>query len=101
MIRIYANLVTILFLSGCHLALPFNGSSSQGEGTDLDAGPLVDGPLVDGPLVDSTPATPQKKICSVDNWCWDNPLPQGNTLRSVSMSVLTTFITLSASSIVA
>lgn len=22
------------------------------------------------------------KICSQDDWCWDNPLPQGNTLRA-------------------
>ncbi len=22
-------------------------------------------------------------ICSSDNWCWQNPMPQGNTLRSV------------------
>ena len=25
----------------------------------------------------------QTKICSVDGWCWENPLPQGNTLTGV------------------
>jgi hypothetical protein len=25
----------------------------------------------------------QTKVCSADNWCWENPLPQGNVLAGV------------------
>ena len=26
------------------------------------------------------------EVCSDDNWCWRNPLPQGNTLRGLWVS---------------
>jgi hypothetical protein len=31
----------------------------------------------------SVSASPAPATCSVDNWCWRNPLPQGNRLMGV------------------
>ena len=30
-----------------------------------------------------SPLGPLEGLCSADNWCWQNPLPQGNTFHSV------------------
>jgi hypothetical protein len=35
------------------------------------------------PGLDGCPSPPRALLCSVDRWCWEGPLPQGNTLRSI------------------
>jgi hypothetical protein len=59
-----------------HFSLGLAGAPLPGQGTE-DAGP--DGALPPNP----NPDPGQVPICSSDNWCWVNPLPQGARLRDV------------------
>lgn len=55
------------------------GPADLGTGTaDLDTG-LAD--LSTGPADLSMPVP--TKVCSSDNWCWENPLPAGSDLFGV------------------
>jgi hypothetical protein len=100
-----ATVVTVaLALGGCHLLLPLGGRPGDGSASDgprTDATSVEGGGLdrpsdrsstetardarpgeraaLDGGIVPPPPGT----ICSKDKWCWENPLPHGNTLHGV------------------
>lgn len=76
-------LLILLFASYCSdsgTARPDLGNNLQDlsqVAADLALSPPDGGAAAD---LGSTGAAP---ICSVDGWCWDSPLPQGNTLSAV------------------
>jgi len=95
-------LLLSLVTPACSLILPLNESPDSGpldisppdhptgehrlDGGNLDLdGPDLDGPDLDGPDLAGPDAwaPPPGTICSADNWCWDNPRPQGHTLNGV------------------
>lgn len=63
------------------------GDAGPQTGPD-SGGPNLDAGTDAGPAADAGSGTcdagPQVPICSSDNWCWENPNPQGNTLNAIA-----------------
>lgn len=66
--------------TGCNVILPLSTGGPLADSTPGDAG-RSDAALTDGPRLDG--AGPAAAFCSAGGWCWENPRPQGNTLRAV------------------
>jgi len=62
-------------------ATPDGPAAEAGTDSGRD-GPVPD-KAVDAVVKPDSAPPPPKQICSKDNWCWVNSLPQGNTLRGI------------------
>jgi len=72
--------------AGCHLLLPLGGSEDVGPRPDVSRSDAsLDAPVPPDGAGDTQPdqLVPPSGICNKDNWCWEHPLPQGNTLDGV------------------
>ena len=66
----------LLLLTGCQTAMSADPGRDLGSSSD-DAGVFDQGLMADLSAGGTQP------FCSVDGWCWRNPLPQGNPLQAV------------------
>jgi hypothetical protein len=74
-LRAYAVLVVSGFAVGCHGTPHGTSDASLGDGPTSDApGGGGDGGMLGAPV----------GACSADDWCWSNPLPQGNSIHALS-----------------
>jgi photosystem II stability/assembly factor-like uncharacterized protein len=88
-------LALLLGLPACSFDLRRSPAGEQRlDATARELGPDLprsDGPRLDRPPVDVRTGDgpqhpkPSSTICSVDGWCWENPLPQGGTLQAVAV----------------
>lgn len=83
-----------MYRSTCLLVLlsAINCNTSGSAAQDLDvfssdlatgSGDLAAAPIDRGGTAEDMAGAAPVRVCSADNWCWENPLPQSNTLSSL------------------
>lgn len=72
--RLAAALLALCVGAGCHMILPYEQTAPRRDGG---------GERDQGDGAPSGDAGPAPAACSVDRWCWENPLPQGTNLNRV------------------
>ena len=74
--------LALLFALGCGR---LGYDALGGDGAPPDAAVDTDGPPDAGAIADAGPDAGggAAAVCSPDGWCWENPLPQGNSLQAV------------------
>ena len=83
--------LAVLLLHGCSRHGFDNNPLSGSDALPADGAPADSDALVAGDGRSSPDAGPPQGACGASGWCWENPLPQGNTLYGVHGSGKTLF----------